>query len=168
MKINPGFVEKLLTKFIKEELIKFDFSKGILGLSGGLDSAVCACLAAHALGKKNVIALIMPYQKTFGSDVKDAKGLAVSLGIKSHVIDISPMVDAYYADHPSENRVLKGNKMARERMARNKRNRWTQYLLHSGLSRIWHSVVRAPTTLCLRYPRLARGGQVVRSQGMNF
>ena len=117
MKINPSFVEKLLTRFIKEELSKFNFKKGILGLSGGLDSTVCAYLAAIALGPKNVIALIMPYKDTFGRDVKDAIDLAKLLHLKFHLIDISPMVDAYYTHFPSKNRVLKGNKMARERMS---------------------------------------------------
>lgn len=117
MKINPAFVEKLLTKFIREELTKFGYKKGILGLSGGLDSSVCACLAVRALGRKNVIILIMPYQETFGRDEQHAKDLAKNLGVKSHIIDISPMVDAYYAKHPIDSRILKGNKMARERMS---------------------------------------------------
>jgi NAD+ synthase len=117
MKINPGFVEKLLTRFIKEELSKFDFKRGILGLSGGLDSAVCACLAVRALGPKNVIVLIMPYEKTFSRDVQDAKDIAQRLGIEFCITDISPMVDVYYAKHPTESRILKGNKMARERMS---------------------------------------------------
>jgi NAD+ synthase len=117
MKINPKFVEKLLTRFIEDELSKFGFQKGILGLSGGLDSAVCACLAARALGPKNVIALIMPYKKTFGEDVQDAKDMAERLDLKTNITDISPMVDAYFAKHPTESRILKGNKMARERMS---------------------------------------------------
>jgi len=117
MKINSGFVEKLLTRFIKEELAKFGYAKGILGLSGGLDSAVCAYLAVRALGPKNVIVLIMPYEETFGWDVQDARDLAQGLGIKSFITDISPMVNAYFAKHPTENRILKGNKMARERMS---------------------------------------------------
>lgn len=117
MKINPAFIEKLLTRFIKEELSKFNFKKGILGLSGGLDSTVCAYLASRALGPKNVIALIMPYKETFGRDVKDAKDLARLLHLKFHIINISPMVDAYYTHFPSKNRILKGNKMARERMS---------------------------------------------------
>jgi NAD+ synthase len=117
MKINPVFVEKLLTRFIKEELNKFGYKKGILGLSGGLDSTVCAFLAARALEAKNVIGLIMPYKDTFARDVKDAENIARQLRIESFLVDISPMVDAYFTGHPTENRVLKGNKMARERMS---------------------------------------------------
>ena len=117
MKINPAFVEKVLTRFIRDELTKFGFTKGVLGLSGGLDSSVCAVLAAHALGAKNVLALIMPYRKGFPADVKDAAGLARALAIRTKRIDITPQVDAYFLRYPTKSRLLKGNKMARERMA---------------------------------------------------
>jgi NAD+ synthase len=117
MKINPAFVEKVLTRFIRDELTKFGFTKGVLGLSGGLDSAVCAVLAARALGAKNVLALIMPYGTGFPADIKDAAGLARALGIRKKTIDIAPQVDAYFLRFPTKSRVLKGNKMARERMS---------------------------------------------------
>jgi len=117
MKINADFVEKILTKFIREELAKSNHTKGILGLSGGLDSTVCAFLAAKALKPKNVTALILPYGKTFNEDTSDAKDVVKRLRIHSRTIDISPMVDAYYTKHPTDNRVLIGNKMARERMS---------------------------------------------------
>jgi NAD+ synthase len=117
MKINPAFVEKVLTRFIRDELTKFGFTKGILGLSGGLDSAVCAVLAARALGAKNVLALILPYGTAFPADIKDAFGLARTLGIRTKKIDITPQVDAYFRRYPTKSRLLKGNKMARERMS---------------------------------------------------
>jgi len=117
MKINCAFVEKILTTFIKEELSKFGYKKGILGLSGGLDSSICAFLASKALGPQNVIALIMPYRDTFPEDVKDAQEIGSLLGIQSRIIDISPMVDAYFSNFPTQNRILQGNKMARERMS---------------------------------------------------
>ena len=81
------------------------------------DSSVCAFLAAKALRPKNVIALIMPYQKILQQDVKDAQSLAKQLKIQWEIIDISPLVDAYFAKYPTENRIIKGNKMARERMS---------------------------------------------------
>ena len=117
MKINKIFVEKVLTAFIKKELYKFNFSRGILGLSGGLDSSVCAFLAAKSLGKTNVFALIMPYGDTYPQDVDDAREVADLLGIHSRIIDSSPMVDAYFKKYPTSNRILIGNKMARERMS---------------------------------------------------
>jgi NAD+ synthase len=117
MKINAPFVEKVLGAFIREELAKFNYRKAIVGLSGGLDSSVCVILAAGALGPKNVIGMILPYGASFGEEVKDAQSLARRLGIRSQVIDISPMVDAYFSRYPTKDRVRIGNKMARERMS---------------------------------------------------
>jgi NAD+ synthase len=115
--INGTFAVKILTTFIREELAKAGFSRGVLGLSGGLDSSVCAFLAAKALGPKNVLGLMMPYGRKFGGDMDDARDVAGALKIRSRVIDIAPMVDAYFAAQPSEYRVRRGNKMARERMS---------------------------------------------------
>jgi len=117
IEIDGPFAVKILTTFIKEELAKFGFARGVLGLSGGLDSTVCATLAAKALGPKNVIGLIMPYGRSYGRDVEDAKMVARRLKIKAPVIDVAPMMDAYFMKNPTESRVLRGNKMARERMS---------------------------------------------------
>ncbi len=117
MKINGAFVEKVLTRFIRDELGRFGFSKGILGLSGGLDSAVCAALAARALGPESVLALILPCGAGFPADVADATGLARLLGIRAETIDIAPQVEAYFSRYPTDSCVLRGNKMARERMS---------------------------------------------------
>ena len=117
MKINTTFVEKILTRFIRMELSRFGYENGILGLSGGIDSTVAAYLSARALGPDQVIGLILPYGDTFQRDVDDAEAVASALGIRTRLIDISPAVDAYYARFATDNRVLKGNKMARERMS---------------------------------------------------
>jgi len=117
LKINPLFVEGVLTRFIRDELAKHGFRKGILGLSGGLDSAVCAALAARALGNRNVLGLIMPYGNSFPAEVRDAEKIGRSVGIRTRTIDIAPQVDVYFSSHPTESRILKGNKMARERMS---------------------------------------------------
>jgi NAD+ synthase len=116
-KINAPFVERVLVAFIRDELGRCGGKKGLLGLSGGLDSAVCAALAARALGPRNVLGVIMPYGKAFPGDVRDAAALAARLGIRHKIIDIAPQVDLYFAAHPTESRVQRGNKMARERMS---------------------------------------------------
>jgi NAD+ synthase len=117
MKIDCAFVERVLSAFIREELGKAGFRKAVLGLSGGLDSAVSASLAARALGSRNVLALVMPYGRSFSADVEDALDLARRLNIRSRVLDISPMVDAYFRAVRVEDRTRRGNKMARERMS---------------------------------------------------
>ena len=117
MKINGPFVEKVITSFIRDELGKFGYRKAILGLSGGLDSTVCAFLAARALKPKNVIGMIMPYGGSFRQDVQDAHKVVSALGMRSKSVDVTPMVDAYFDAHPTEDRILRGNKMARERMS---------------------------------------------------
>lgn len=117
MRINPEFIRNFLVKFIKEEIGKFGFKKGIWGLSGGLDSSVVSFLAKDALGRENCLALIMPYKTSDPSAVEDAKNLAERLEIKYKIIDITPMIDAYFSQHPTESKILMGNKMARERMS---------------------------------------------------
>jgi NAD+ synthase len=116
MTLNGPFTIQVLTAFIREELGKAGFSKAVLGLSGGLDSSVCAALAARALGPKNVLALLMPYGENFSADMEDAREAARAFRIRSLVVDIAPMVDAYFAALPA-GRVRIGNKMARERMS---------------------------------------------------
>ena len=117
MRIDPAFATRILVGFIREELHRFGFRNGILGLSGGLDSSVCAALAARALGPRHVIGLLMPYGESFPAEVEDAAGWARGLGIRTRTIDIAPQVDAYFAAHPTSRPRLKGNKMARERMS---------------------------------------------------
>jgi len=117
MKINETDVEKFLTKFIQKELYKFNIKKAVFGLSGGLDSTVTAFLAFRALGADNVTGLIMPYGDSFPKDIEEAEDVAHILGIHSETIDISPLVDAFYSRYPTKNKVLIGNKMARERMS---------------------------------------------------
>jgi len=116
-KINGAFVEKVLVAFIRGEFGRCGCGKALLGLSGGVDSAVSAALAARALGPRNVLGLVMPYGKAFPEDVRHAAAFASRLGISQERIDIAPQIDLYFAAHPTKSRVRRGNKMARERMS---------------------------------------------------
>lgn len=103
--------------FIKDYLAKAGISKVVLGLSGGIDSSLSALLCVKALGKENVIGFMLPYRTSSKASIDDATSLAINLGIEYHLIDISPMVDAYYTSYEDgASQLRKGNMMARTRM----------------------------------------------------
>lgn len=115
--IDTWKVENFLCDFIRDYLKKSGASRVIIGLSGGIDSATAAALARVALGAENVRGLILPYHDGNHADVEDALLLCRSFKLKSRVIDISPMIKAYFRDFPRANWLRRGNKMARERMS---------------------------------------------------
>ncbi len=111
------FIKNVLTHFIREEVQKAGFEKVVVGISGGVDSALTAFLSAEALGRENVIGISMPYRTSSPQSVEDARLVAETLKIEFHEIDITPQVDAYYSLFPDADNVRRGNKMARERMS---------------------------------------------------
>ncbi len=115
--LNFDVAMGILTAFLRDELAKPGFSHLILGLSGGLDSAVVAYLAVNAIGKENVVAAIMPYKTSNPENVADAREMANHLGLRTHYVDISPQIDEYFAKFPDASPNRRGNKMARERMS---------------------------------------------------
>jgi NAD+ synthase len=116
--IDTDLVERILVGFLRDEVHKVGFERVVLGLSGGVDSAVSAALAQRALGAENVVPIIMPYRTSNPQSEADARAVADSLGIKPEVVDISPQVDAYFeGSFPDADRARRGNKMARERMS---------------------------------------------------
>lgn len=98
------------------EVTRTGFERVILGLSGGLDSALTAYLAVRAFGPDNVLALAMPYRTSNPDSLAHAKLVAEALGIELRVFDISPQIDAYFERDPDASAGRRGNKMARERM----------------------------------------------------
>lgn len=116
VKIKPQAVANFLTDFIKNQVTTRGFKKAIVGLSGGVDSAVAAILTVKALGRKSVFFLILPYKKVNSQDVRDAVSLAKKLKVAYQVLDISPMVDQYCRLEKNISLIRKGNRMARERM----------------------------------------------------
>jgi NAD+ synthase len=113
---NPALATEALTRFIRDEVSKIGFTRGILGLSGGLDSAVVAYLTARALGPENTFCVMMPYQNTDPTSVADAEVVIDALGVRPTLVDITPMVDAYFEVASDADQVRRGNVMARVRM----------------------------------------------------
>ena len=114
--LNAGTVRKLLVSFIKDEITNAGFTRGVIGLSGGVDSTVAGYLAAEALGKKNVVGVLMPYASSSPESIRDAETVVQLLGIRRELVEITPMVDAYVERTPGIDKVRKGNVMARQRM----------------------------------------------------
>ncbi len=106
-----------ISEFIREQIFGQNFKKAIIGLSGGIDSSVSAALAVKALGKENVLGIMLPYKTSHPDSLNDAIEVANYLGIEYVKYDISPMVDAYFDNYEKEaNPLRRGNRMARERM----------------------------------------------------
>jgi len=122
--VAPELVEKIVGIFIKDEVYKIGMKRVVLGLSGGIDSALAFFLAVHALGKENVVPIIMPSSGSSDDSISDAMACIEKLGVENyHQISVSPQVETYFDKeevHTSsdeaemKNRI--GNKMARERM----------------------------------------------------
>ena len=114
--LNAETVCQLLVSFIRDEITNAGFSKGVIGLSGGVDSTVAAYLAAEALGKKNVLGVLLPYATSSPESLRDAETVVQLIGIRRDLVEITTMVDAYIERIPGMDKVRKGNVMARQRM----------------------------------------------------
>jgi len=93
-----ALIHDALVMGIKNYFQKLGFSKAILGLSGGIDSAVTMALAAEALGAENVHAILLPSQYSTGHSVKDAEDLAKNLGSPYEIIPIKNIYDSVEAE----------------------------------------------------------------------
>ena len=113
---NTELLRKLLVGFVRDEVRKVGVSKVVLGLSGGIDSALVAFIAAEALGPENVHAICMPYKSSNPESEAHARLVATSCGINFSVVPITAMVDSYFDLFPDADNMRRGNKMARERM----------------------------------------------------
>ncbi len=117
LSLNYKLVKEFILDFIKEETISNSFERGILGLSGGVDSALVAYLAAEALGRKNVKALLLPYKTTSPDSLTDAMLVVKDIGIPYEKIDITKIADPYFNEEKLNNNLRIGNFLARVRMS---------------------------------------------------
>ena len=118
LQLNPELASQALVSFIKDAVETTGTEGVVLGLSGGIDSALSAALAVPAIGADRVHAFLLPHRTSSPDSATDAETVAAELGLTSHTIDISPMVDPYFELYETEpGNVRLGNKMARERMS---------------------------------------------------
>jgi NAD+ synthase len=136
LEIDTGVARRIMVGFIRGQLRQAGFERALLGLSGGIDSAVVAFLVAEAIGPERLLCVLMPYRTSSSQSLEDALAVVERLGCAHRVVDITPMVDGYFgtADEGpgADSRVLpgalgpdgagastlrRGNFMARARMA---------------------------------------------------
>ena len=114
--LDYHMVEDILKAFLFNELRKFGFNSVVLGLSGGIDSAVVCELAVRALGREHVLGLMMPYASSSPESLEHAGLMIQKLGIQAEEMPVTPVVDAFFSAVPPDQRLRRGNIMARTRM----------------------------------------------------
>jgi NAD+ synthase len=117
LEIDTSVARRVIGQFIRGQLRQAGFERLVLGLSGGIDSALVAYLSAEAIGPEKLLCVLMPYRTSSEASVTDARSVVDALGAASELVDISPMVDGYFAADPDAPPLRRGNFMARQRMA---------------------------------------------------
>jgi NAD+ synthase len=120
--IDTDVARQIIGEFLRGHLEQTGFERMVLGLSGGLDSALVAYLVSEAIGADKLLCVLMPYRTSSPESRADAESVVAALGVESRLVDITPMVDGYFPVEPeqdvdaSEAR-RRGNFAARQRMA---------------------------------------------------
>jgi NAD+ synthase len=131
LRIDTDVARRVIAGFIRNQLRQAGFERAVLGLSGGIDSALVAYLVAEAIGAERLLCLLMPYRTSSPSSRADAEDVVERLGCASRLVDISPIVDGYFgteaddaataaaggAETLAASPLRRGNFMARARMA---------------------------------------------------
>jgi NAD+ synthase len=117
--IDTDVARKVIAGFIRGQLAQAGFERLVLGLSGGIDSALVAYLVAEAIGAARLLCVLMPYRTSSAASRGDAETVVADLGCPSELVEITPMVDAYFADERvrDASALRRGNFMARMRMS---------------------------------------------------
>ncbi|HLY14320.1 MAG TPA: NAD+ synthase [Candidatus Limnocylindrales bacterium] len=126
--IDTDVARRVIHEFIRGQLKQAGFERAVVGLSGGIDSALVAYLVADAIGAERLLCLMLPYRTSASTSRSDAETVIEQLGCAGDVVEISPMVDAYFgradegllgaagADGLAASALRRGNVMARVRM----------------------------------------------------
>lgn len=116
LELDSALTEEWLVHFLRDEMSRRHFERAVVGVSGGVDSAVTASLAVRAFGAKNVIGVCMPYRTSSKESREHGELVIKTLGIEGRIVDISDAVDGYLANEPEADASRRGNVMARMRM----------------------------------------------------
>lgn len=114
--INTDVAHQILLGFIKSEITRVGYSRAVIGLSGGIDSALSFALAVQALGKENVLAVRMPYKASSSDSLEHAEMLIEQFETPSETVEITGMVEPLFDMDSGISKQRKGNIMARQRM----------------------------------------------------
>ncbi len=125
--IDTDVARRVIGEFIRAQLGQAGFERALLGLSGGIDSALVAFLVAEAIGPERLLCLLMPYRTSAPASVADAREVVRRLGCASELVEITPIVDGFFGrdgepgaagpEGLTASPVRRGNFMARVRMA---------------------------------------------------
>lgn len=114
--INTDVARQILTNFVKSEVTRVGYQRAVIGLSGGVDSALSFALAVEALGAENVLAVRMPYRSSSADSLEHAQMLIDQFKVQSETVEITGMVEPLIERDPQISKQRKGNIMARSRM----------------------------------------------------
>ena len=125
--IDTDVARRVIGGFIRGQLQQAGFERLVLGLSGGIDSALVAYLVAEAIGADRLLCVLMPYRTSSPASRGDAETIVAALGANSELVEITAMVDGYFGEHDrpgagsagvtAASPLRRGNFMARQRMA---------------------------------------------------
>ncbi len=115
--IDTDIARRVIGDFIRGQLRQAGFERAVLGLSGGIDSALVAFLTAEAIGPERLLCVLMPYRTSSPASRTDAEAVVGTLGTASELVDITPMVDGFYGPETDASDLRRGNFMARMRMS---------------------------------------------------
>jgi NAD+ synthase len=113
---NAAFIADALAEIVRAEVLKTGLKKAVLGVSGGVDSALSLALAVKALGAENVRAILMPYKYSNPDSLGDAVKLCEKFSVAHETVEITAMADAYFGREETMSSTRRGNVMARLRM----------------------------------------------------
>ncbi len=116
LSINTDLARKILAGFLKSEITRVGYSRAVINLSGGLDSAVSCALAVEAVGAENVLALRLPYKTSSPDSLEHAQWLVDQFKVRCETVEITDMVEPLFRLDPEMSKSRRGNVMARARM----------------------------------------------------